>query len=1069
MSEKISQTQFDKMWQEILLLYPGIKSLKDHEFVKDEIKYKRDAARKAKDLLGENEFSKLLKRESYTEILDRAKKVCHSTNLLYLAVPSASDYKILLEVQDNPKEYCVALFNLLHGQESLIERFKAYLDYVEKAKLTNKWQFPTYMLFLMYPTEAMFIKPERVKLIIKEIELDLVYNTTPSPEFYEGFLSFCKDVLDLLKPYGASDIIDVQSFLWVWTEAIKPVSLTSLKEALKKFNRDEIQKDLKKAEEERRQFLEKFPIESWPQMTLEQYALGQENYKETYCYWIEYYSSNLGSLRGGAARKHIIYKHREKGWTWYLWDEKYENEYSAWEAVKSGFIEAFEKAKAGDWNSIDKIGSLQAGPALRLKTLYIYFPDHFIPINSFNHLQHFLKLLGCPESNERNYDVVRFNQAILSALRDIPEFEGWSNIEMMRFLYFWSDPRKLKRIVKIVPGEKAKYWSDCFNGNYICVGWDELGDLRKFESKDSFRARFTELYGEEYNNYQPQITRKANELWTLMDLEPGDIIIANKGISKILAVGEVIEPGYDWMEARPEYKHIVHVKWDTSYDQEIEPQKKWGTVTVADVPVDLYSKIIKFPERRKIPVDPLFLEIEQALESKGQVILYGPPGTGKTYMARRFSVWWLSQKLGEQNPEAVLIDKNAFEQAEQRLSTVQITRRIWWIVANPKEWSWDTLFKEGRVSYRRGRLQCNYPKVQPGDLVIGYQAHPDKRIMALAKISRGLHSISSGEQKIELEPFAKVEDGPYYDELTKDSIMANSEPLRFRMQGTLFSLNNEEAEHLLAILTEKNPALIDQLEIEEAVGNLTRLTFHASYSYEDFIEGFRPIDTGSGSLVLRLEDGIFKKVCREAQTNPGKPYLVFIDEINRSNVAKVLGELITLLEKDKRSLSITLPQSKETFTIPPNVYLLGTMNTADRSIKLLDSALRRRFAFIELMPDPGILTGHKVGNLALDEFLEELNRRIAAKEGREKQIGHSYLLEDGVPISDSVEFGRRFRQEILPLLQEYCYDDYPVLAEFIGEKLVDRESQVLDLERLGDPEQLLEALEEEFSKSESGL
>src|ERR1035437_2794706 len=134
------------------------------------------------------------------------------------------------------------------------------------------------------------------------------------------------------------------------------------------------------------------------------------------------------------------------------------------------------------------------------------------------------------------------------------------------------------------------------------------------------------------------------------------------------------------------------------------------------------------------------------------------------------------------------------------------------------------------------------------------------------------------------------------------------------------------------------------------------------------------------------------------------------------------------------------------------------MNTAGRSIKLLDAALRRRFSFIELMPDATLLAGAKVGALVLTQFLEELNRRIAAKEGREKQIGHSYLMNDAVPVSEPEEFARRFRQEILPLLQEYCYDDYRVLAEYIGNELVDQEGQVLNEDRLSDPDQLLAAL-----------
>jgi 5-methylcytosine-specific restriction protein B len=168
------------------------------------------------------------------------------------------------------------------------------------------------------------------------------------------------------------------------------------------------------------------------------------------------------------------------------------------------------------------------------------------------------------------------------------------------------------------------------------------------------------------------------------------------------------------------------------------------------------------------------------------------------------------------------------------------------------------------------------------------------------------------------------------------------------------------------------------------------------------------------------------------------------------------------LEKDKRGLVLTLPQSRDAFSIPPNVFLIGTMNTADRSIKLLDAALRRRFAFLELMPDLKLLQGAVVGRLHLDDFLEELNRRIAKREGREKQIGHSYLLEGDIPVTDPDEFARRFRQEILPLLQEYCYDEYRALAEFIGPELVDRENQLLNGEIVSDSFKLIEALEREL-------
>jgi len=383
-------------------------------------------------------------------------------------------------------------------------------------------------------------------------------------------------------------------------------------------------------------------------------------------------------------------------------------------------------------------------------------------------------------------------------------------------------------------------------------------------------------------------------------------------------------------------------------------------------------------------------------------------------------------------------------------------------VANPAQWSWDQLESERTVTYRYGRLQRNYALLQPGDLVIGYSANPDKRIAALARVRQGLHTIGD-EQRIELEWVARVPDGLSYDELLADARLAASEPVRFRNQGTLFALTPDEADYLLALLQERNPDLSVESDATEGIGQLTRVTFHPSYTYEDFVEGYKPVPTGTGQLDLRMVDGVFKRVCRTARADPERPYLLVIDEINRGNIPKIFGELITLLEVDKRGMTVVLPQSRETFAVPPNVYLIGTMNTADRSIKLLDAALRRRFAFIELMPDTEPLVGGKVGDLDLAGFLAGLNAKIAATEGREKQIGHSFLLTDGgEPVSSHEEFAQRFRYEILPLLQEYSYEDYVELESYIGPRLVNVREQSLNADVLSVPTDLVEALRAQF-------
>lgn len=147
------------------------------------------------------------------------------------------------------------------------------------------------------------------------------------------------------------------------------------------------------------------------------------------------------------------------------------------------------------------------------------------------------------------------------------------------------------KVVKIAPGESAKFWDDCMAGGYICVGWDEVGDLRQYSSKDDFKVAFRKAYREEYNGLEAQISRKGNEVWTLKELEPGDKVVANRGMSEILAVGEVVEPGYVWREDRAEYKHTVAVEWDTSHAKRIAKQAYWGTITVGLVAPDLYRVI----------------------------------------------------------------------------------------------------------------------------------------------------------------------------------------------------------------------------------------------------------------------------------------------------------------------------------------------------------------------------------------------------------------------------------------------------------------------------------------------
>jgi hypothetical protein len=220
-------------------------------------------------------------------------------------------------------------------------------------------------------------------------------------------------------------------------------------------------------------------------------------------------------------------------------------------------------------------------------------------------------------------------------------------------------------------------------------------------------------------------------------------------------------------------------------------------------------------------------------------------------------------------------------------------------------------------------------------------------------------------------------------------------------------------------------------------------TFHQAFGYEDFIEGIKPImsdDETVNDLAYRIEDGIFKQICSRAETDPENRYAIFIDEINRGNVSAIFGELITLIENDKRigmtnGFKVKLPYSKKEFGVPANLDIIGTMNTADRSVESLDTALRRRFVFEEMMPKPeklqesGENKSGKIQGIDLRQLLEIMNQRIEVLVDRDHTIGHAFFIGN----ENIDDLRSTFANKIIPLLQEYFYGDYGKMMMVIGQ------------------------------------
>ena len=230
------------------------------------------------------------------------------------------------------------------------------------------------------------------------------------------------------------------------------------------------------------------------------------------------------------------------------------------------------------------------------------------------------------------------------------------------------------------------------------------------------------------------------------------------------------------------------------------------------------------------------------------------------------------------------------------------------------------------------------------------------------------------------------------------------------------------------------------------------ITFHQSYAYEDFVEGIRP-ETEDGAIKYEVRWGPLRRICDRAMRAPDKRFALFIDEINRGNVAKIFGELITLVEADKRirtdpsgarlsdctGLQVTLPYSGDRFGVPINVDVIGTMNTADRSIALLDSALRRRFEFEELAPQPELLEPIPDGNggqIDLRRLLETMNARLTHLRHRDQTLGHSYLIH----VESFEDLRLVFEKRILPFLQEIFYEDWRQIRLVLADDSVEQES-----------------------------
>ncbi len=401
---------------------------------------------------------------------------------------------------------------------------------------------------------------------------------------------------------------------------------------------------------------------------------------------------------------------------------------------------------------------------------------------------------------------------------------------------------------------------------------------------------------------------------------------------------------------------------------------------------------------RSVVADPesTYVENISGMKMPLNQILYGPPGTGKTYeLINTYYPMFTSA------PEEI---------SEQEKLTSLVLKYTWWQVVAAIVLD----LKTARVTDI-----LNHRLLQIKDSV---SSQKNARAMIWAMLQQ--HT----KQECEHVKYALRNEPLFFD---KDS-QGN-----WTIDTTIVEAEAPEVTELLA--ASKAPA---QRGTNEIIKRYEFVTFHQSFSYEDFVEGIKPIMEEDAEVVrYSIEEGIFKRICARARRDPDNNYALFIDEINRGNISQIFGELITLIEDDKRenaanAIEVELPYSKTKFSVPSNIHIIGTMNTADRSVEALDTALRRRFSFKEMMPSPDLIRSHGksrdqngiIEGVDLAELLTCINTRIEKLLDKDHLIGHSYFMD--VDSLDSLKAA--FQNKINPLLQEYFYGDIGKVGLVLG-------------------------------------
>ena len=780
-------------------------------------------------------------------------------------------------------------------------------------------------------------------------------------------------------------------------------------------------------------FQKEFPIETLSGLPLEQYTNLKRS--DSFCYWVESKTYCLGSIWGGTSYKFGIYEYNKKPDNpavvteddRYAWYNKYNatTRDAAYEIVLDSIVRIAEAARNGNFKEIDKEEYAISG-VYKWKIAFLYADLHLIPIFKKEMLVDAARVLGLEDATCKSVselqafimehkgekDIFEYYDYLLSLINpDNNTSEGTDeSVDRPRYWLY-------------APGEDAFMWEEFYKTGTMGLGWDKIGDYRQFPDDNSLIASIEQHYGGggSHKNDKCAITDFTKKV------KIGDIIIVKHGRKKLIGRG-VVTSEYFYDDSVNSFKSRRRVEWTHKGEWYVEDTLVMKTLT----------DITKYGDYSK----------------------------------------QLETTMGIASDEK---DMNS-------------NRRYWWLNASPKVWrmsEWKVGEEQDYTLFNpngnKRRIFQNFVDASVGDVVICYETNPVKKITTIAKVSRANDGEKIWFQKTETltDPvdFSVIKCIP---ELQQMEFLVNP-------NGSFFKLTEEEYNAIISIIRQNNDEEVESLDVPDytrtdflnevymdeanydelvellkakkniilqgapGVGKtfcaerlaysimgkkdarrIKTIQFHQSYSYEDFIMGYKP-----AGETFKLRNGVFYNFCIEATNNPGQKYFFIIDEINRGNLSKIFGELLMMIEKDYRGKEITLAYSDQGFHVPENLYIIGMMNTADRSLALIDYALRRRFSFFDMKPgfeSEGFKNHIKsIGSVKLEKvinLISELNANIRDDDslGYGFEIGHSYFCGKTEAMTDS-HVRRVVKYDIIPTIQEYWFDNEKKAKEW-AEKLI---------------------------------